>query len=591
LPAIVAIHLYHRRFPPLVVGGIHLWGIRHEVRSAGRTREKLPITPSLLLELLAALMLALILAQPRFGQLGRATHLVVVLDNSASMQARPDDEQPAFYAASLARLDEKLSDLNRGSLVTVLTTGTRPETIVGPAARIDEAREELSKWLPSAARHDFAPAWDRAAQFAGEAGELVFLTDHLPPEAAVMPRRMETVAVGEPLPNVAVSAARWHVPPDVDTGEVYLRLVNYSGRSAVTTVAGTKGEQTVFSETVTVGPGTESPLLIRVPKGLGRIDVRVSTPSDGLDLDDRVTLIEPQPRVIQVSVRLPAGDPAADAFRKALVLIPHVELVDDKADLVITTPAPLPPSDRELWWVGVGPLDRSDTARKAAKSLRGPYILEKQNPLIEGLSLGGLIWGGVQEVGLDVDPLISADQLPLLARLNGTRTTAFLLNIDLEQSQLAESENWPILVSNLVELRRDDLPGLRRWNYRTGEIVRFRWPLSHDGGELRLVYGDESRPLARDTRGIVEIAGLDRPGVYEIREGDKLIDRFAVNFHDPRESMLTDLGHGERQPEDATAAEAFRLDDPYSWLILAGLALVTLAALADWTVLGRPARA
>src|SRR3990172_7221022 len=91
LPAIAVIHLYRRRFPPLQIAGLHLWGIESEVRAAGRRRERLPITATLLLELLAGLLLALLLSRPRLADLDSIEHLVVVLDNSASMQARPKD--------------------------------------------------------------------------------------------------------------------------------------------------------------------------------------------------------------------------------------------------------------------------------------------------------------------------------------------------------------------------------------------------------------------------------------------------------------------------------------------------------------------
>ena len=89
LPVIVAIHLYHRRYPPLLVAGLHLWGLESHTAAAGRTREQLPITTSLICELLAALLLSLVLADPRWGHLGRVEHLVVVLDNSASMSSKP----------------------------------------------------------------------------------------------------------------------------------------------------------------------------------------------------------------------------------------------------------------------------------------------------------------------------------------------------------------------------------------------------------------------------------------------------------------------------------------------------------------------
>src|SRR5579863_2721455 len=89
LPTIIVIHLYHRRFPPLVVAGLHLWSAETRQTIAGRQREKLPVTASLLLELLAALLLAVVLSEPHFSGLNEAVHLVAVLDGSASMSAKP----------------------------------------------------------------------------------------------------------------------------------------------------------------------------------------------------------------------------------------------------------------------------------------------------------------------------------------------------------------------------------------------------------------------------------------------------------------------------------------------------------------------
>ncbi len=92
LPVILGIHLYHRRFPPLEIAGLHLWAAESEVRLAGRRRDRLPITTTLILELLAAFLMTLVISQPRFGELDHVTHLVVVLDNSASMQSQPPGE-------------------------------------------------------------------------------------------------------------------------------------------------------------------------------------------------------------------------------------------------------------------------------------------------------------------------------------------------------------------------------------------------------------------------------------------------------------------------------------------------------------------
>lgn len=607
LPLIVVIHLYHRRYPPLFVAGLHLWGVETHTTTAGRTRERLPITPSLICELLAALILSLVLADPRWGDVGKVVHLVVVLDNSASMSSRPPGlDEKSFRDAAVIELDRRVQRLPRGSVVTLLRTGRRPEMLAGPAVPWDEAKPKLDEWHPALPKHDFQPTWDLAAQLAAETGQLLFLTDVVPDEKVPVPQLMEIVSVGRALENVSISAARWDFDSRTAKGRVFIRLTNHGQRAANVRVAGAVGEQSIFQQTISLAAGVAAPLEVEVPGGLGRLIVKTETIGDGLPLDDRIELIEPKIRTLHVAVALPKESPSLKAVQRVLRGVPDVSLSDaESAELIIAPAQPSPPSRRELWWLGIGPFDPSDTARKAATDLIGPYILEKQNPLLDGLTLSGVVWGGVQPLKLDVAPIITAGQHPLLSRLNGTRTTAYMLNLDFARTNLAESPDWPILLSNLIELRRDNLPGLRRWNYRLNEEIRFRLiedappaattpaadaaKTTDNSNEsavrpLLLVHGNQKRPLARAT--IVEVPPLDEAAVYTILDGERPLGEFAVNFYDADESTLTGLRPGRREPkEESSLLGGFQIDQPLTWMILVGIVLILLVAFSDWHVL------
>ena len=591
LPAIVVIHLYHRRYPPLLVAGLHLWGIETHTTTAGRTRERLPITPSLICELLAALILSLVLADPRWGGVGKVVHLIVVLDNSASMSSRPPGlEEKTFRDAAIEELDRRAKQLPRGSVVTLLRTARRPEMLAGPAVSWEEAKPKLDEWHPALPRHDFQPTWDLASQLAAETGELLFLTDVVPDDKVAVPKLMEVVSVGRALENVSISAARWDFNSQSAKGRVFLRLTNHGKRAANIRVAGAVGERIIFQETIALAAGVSSPMEVEVPGGLGRLSITTENIGDGLPLDNRIELIEPKVRTLHVALALPKESPALKAVQRALRGIPDVSLADvESPELIIAAAQPLPTSQHELWWLGIGPLDSSDAARKAAQDLAGPYILEKQNPLLDGLTLNGVVWGGVQPLKLDVAPIITAGQLPLLSRLNGTRTTAYLLNLDFARSNLADSPDWPILLSNLIELRRDNLPGLRRWNYRLNEEIRFRLieetasATSDSSRPLLLTHRGQKRPLARAA--IVEVPPLEEAGVYSILDGERSIGEFAVNFFDADESTLIGLRPGRRDPADEAASSGFQVDQPLTWMILVGIVLILLAALTDWRVL------
>ena len=584
LPAILAIHFFHRRYPPLVIAGAHLWGIDTEVQTIGRRWDRLPLSATLLFELLAALLLTMLLSQPRLGVLGTATHVVVVLDHSASMQAAPPNGD-TFRDRVIDDLRTRMEELPGGSRVTVILSGPVPQTIVGPAARWEEAEPRLAEWQPRLPKHQFGPAWDLAAQFAGQSGELVFFTDHLPGEDAAGPAGMEIVAVGEELRNIAITTAEWTYKPDEKTTEVYLRAANFGQARASIDIKAESSDEEVFSKTISVGPGDDEPVQFEVPPGKRRLSIEIFSPADGLKLDNSLTLIEPKPRPVKVSVELPEGGAAREAVNRGLTALSGVEIVPpEEADLRIAAANNSPPSERDLWWLGIGPLDPSEAARESAVDLKGPYILKRRDPLVRGLALGTLIWGGVQPMLGQYTPLISCDQLPLLARLEGTLTMAYLLNIDMARSQLAAGEDWPILLSNLIELRRRSLPGLYRWNYRLNEIIRFRRPSEQRGAEWTIASENDSRSLVPGRRGLVEIDSLEQAGVYQLKSGERVLDRIAVNYFDATESDLSGLDAGVVASE-AGDGELFKLDNPYSWMILLGLVLVLGLVIADWKTL------
>ena len=174
-----------------------------------------------------------------------------------------------------------------------------------------------------------------------------------------------------------------------------------------------------------------------------------------------MTLIEPKIRTVTIALSLPADHAALRPVRRALAGITQTQFGSPAdAQLLIGPANAPPPSQPGLTWLGIGPIDPSDAARKKAKDIIGPYLLEKRHPLLDGVVLGGVVFGGVQPVTVEATPLVGAGKQLLLCRPTETRTAAYLLNLDFARSNLAESPDWPILVKNLVEICRDGLPGL-----------------------------------------------------------------------------------------------------------------------------------
>ncbi|MEO1995835.1 MAG: hypothetical protein ABGZ17_11235, partial [Planctomycetaceae bacterium] len=580
-------------FPVLEIASAHLWGIETETRTAGRRRDRLPITASLLLELLTALIISLILARPNFAGLNQVAHLVVVLDNSASMTAKPPNA-PTLRDQALQELQTRVERMGRQTVLTLIKTGTRPVALNGTPVTWAKAQELLSGWQPHMSRHEFQPAWDIASQLAAQSGELLFLTNRMPATSTVIPKLMEVVAVGRPLENVALTTAHWGFRPETQQAHITLRAQNLGNRPARCALVGRSGQSVVLHQELNLEVGENRPLDFEVADGLAQVTLQLDSEADALAIDNRATLIEPRRRWVRYRLNLPTDDGAHAHVLRVLQGIAGLQTSSTtEADLIIDQASMRPVSRRGLWWFGIGPLSRSQQARSNARDVLGPFLIEKRAPLLEGVVLGGIIWAGVQDWHADALPLVSSGTFPLLAQLRSTQTTAFVLNGDLDRSNLSESPDWPILLSNLVELCRADQPGLQRWNYRLNEEFRFRVPPTDSdadpaAGLTLKIPSRKKKPLSPDRNGWVEIRNLDQTGLYSVERGDQTWDRFSVNFESLSQSNLQKLSAGNL-PATLRPKSSFAIDDPYTWLTFVGILLGLACLVTNWQHLRRVA--
>src|SRR6185295_3535222 len=138
-----------------------------------------------------------------------------------------------------------------------------------------------------------------------------------------------------------------------------------------------------------------------------------------------------------------------------------------------------------------------------------------------------------------------------------------LFNLDLERTNLIRAPDWPILISNLVEMRRQGLPGPERWNYRIGEWIRIRLG-REPKAPLRIRYSgvEHSLPSGSSLEFIAPASG----GLLQVMEGGDVIYELGVNFFDEQESDLRSKSTGETgKYENSTAgmrAESGPESDP-----------------------------
>lgn len=591
IPAIALLHVFRRRFQPQRVSALFLWADTDRTPLAGRQRETLKSSLSLLAECLAALCLALAFAGLRGCGDRPGEHLVAVLDASASMSARGADGSSAERA--LAELRTRIDALAPGSRVTLVASGAHPSLLAGPAAFPDEALDRLRAFEPRAQRHELSSAIAFALQVSGGARVVVF-TDRYEPDR--MPPEVELVAVGEPLDNVAFTHSSRERVRERATGNVietaFVTLANLAPRTAQTTVtiaaADSRGTPLAPPRALTLAPHERRSLSWTLPANAPPVVVTLSP--DALAIDDEAWLAPPPARTLALHAELELDDArrlglasGEDKLGRLLAVVDGcVESASaDTAHLVFARAVR---GGAASWCLA---LEAPGTERK---DWIGPFLFERRHPLLDGLTLEGCVWSADPALALDGVPLVSAGNVPLLVETELGARRIFRLNFDPARSTLARSPDWPILLANLCELRRRSLPGPNRTNLAVGDTLEYRagGAVDETRGPLVFAHTDAAAPERRfPPRATIVIDDLEQPGLYTLRQGDAELARVAVSFADEFESDLTTNQSGRRPGRGAAAS----VDAEASWTEALLLVLAVLAIFADWFVLRRTARA
>jgi hypothetical protein len=584
VPVIVGIHLFRRRFPPRPVAGLFLWQTLRQTPEGGGRITRLPMTLSLLLECLAALAFALIVAGARVAPAAVSQHLVVLLDDSASMSAVNASGESTRDRA-VRRVLAEIDRLPSGGRVTLIQSGERPAILSGPATLPREARAALASWKPEAQHHAMSLGIRFARELAGSTGMIMVVSDQAP--AARGEPQFDNalwISSGETVPNVGITSAQRTVQAS-GTGSLFLTLTSNAAGSMKRRLSVRAGQQEVLARELDVPAGSSS-LTLALPAGTPA--VRVTLSDDALARDNEVMLAEPRPQTIAVENRLPEGRGRTALFN-ALNALSGVAAAES-GHLAFVDAATLDrPGNTDVWRVGFGKPPGSWAVSGESQDFIGPFVMEKRHPLLLGMTLDGVVWSGAVPLARGaVRPVVSSGDRPLAGMRSDTSLpgAAILFNLDLDRTNLIRSPDWPILISNLVEMRRQSLPGPERWNYRSGEWIRAR--LDRDpAAPLRYRCGavEHALPASR----LIEFIAPSPGGLLEILEGDRVLFQVGVNFLDEEETALaheSTADAGQLASVAGMRAETGAASDPLFWILLAAGGL---AMLGNWCLI-RPRR-
>ena len=144
--------------------------------------------------------------------------------------------------------------------------------------------------------------------------------------------------------------------------------------------------------------------------------------------------------------------------------------------------------------------------------------------------------------------------------------------------------SWPVFMLNVLRYLAGAAEASGAPSHRPGETVRLRLESAIDEVVVKRIDGESER-VAAGPSGITEIVSTDQLGNYQVENKDRLVDLFAINLFDTRESNLVvapavELGY---EAVEATSGGVEDRKEYWRWLLLGMLGLLA----TEWWVYSR----
>ncbi len=568
VPALLAIYWLRSRSRRRVVSSLMLWMDQRQLKEGGLLIHRLQTPLLFFLELLSILLIVLAAAGPMVRAGEGARPLVVVLDDSFSMLAGGEDS-PRHQAEEAVRKELRSAG---DSTVRIVLAGETPQMLGEATGDRQQTGVLLDQWKCFSPGANLEEAITFAFAVGGERSRTLVVTDH-PPSAVTETARLEWRAFGHPRSNIAFVNATRTARDGQD--RCMLEIANLSDKSAKTELvveSGAASGSNSFrelrrSQLELAANGVQRVVLTLAP-GAGALRARIGT--DSLAIDNEVTLLpgREQPVRVEIGIR---NDSLREIVESAIRATGAAEMVSSNPELLLTDEADRAVSPRS--WVA------RITADQDAESYLGPFVVDRNHPLTEGLALDGVIWGASKSTTAAGSPVIMAGNIPLvsdLRRADGAREVR--LSFRPELSTLQRSPAWPVLMWNLLSWRASELPGVSQSNVRLGSDAK-----------VKLSPGVTAVEVSEPGGTVRQMTALDRtvsfkpeaPGTYEITAaGERYL--FASNALRKEESDLNASASGRwGSLDDAAGVKSELRSIAWVFLLLLMLALSFHLALAS----------
>lgn len=539
-----------------------LWEGIFQERRAASWLQKLRDWFSLALMALAFILLALALARPVTRSGAAAERLVLIVDNSLSMNAEGRLNEARRAAIGLAR------SLPAGGRASVFALGEELVSSTGFTA----SRRELTRGLDLIGGSD-APLNISALEYFFGPGEtngtrrVILFSDGCFAGADQLPAGVELVKVGRPADNIGINAFDVQRVPGADhpLGVFFSIYSNADEELEVDAVLSFENEESIRRVLpLIVHPGLNDPEILELPNGEAGRWILTLEIDDALARDNVARAVARDADPVRVAIRAPETAVfwklCVDAFGEG---VSGLSLVDENPDLMLCRGtgnassaervAIFAPTGESAFWKHVGGEPTEATARVALPN----------HPLARYADLDGMVFHGVRDIDPPEQSVVvveTDDGAPLVYKTSVEGSSAYVFNFDPALNHFFLHPLFPVLVwSTASELMA--LEGAPLSMISAGAVVEL--PAGFDAGEVLTPEGETL--LFADGR----YGPLERFGFYEVTSGSNTMT-VACGGAPVAESNVT----SEIEAKDVAASVGgFPLSD---WFLLAAALILAL---------------
>jgi len=574
IPVILAIHFLQRKSVVLPVSTLFLLEKTQRESVSGRRFDRLMNSIPLWMQLLAVLLLAWFLCEPRYQKPRSTQRVAIVLDSSASMNV--------FKDKALEQLKAKLPSLQGPAaaldLIVFESTPGRPRLYAGDSP--EKLLEALKDWHPRDGLTDPSQALRLARSLVSREGIVVYVTDT---PADPMPFDARLLAVGEPIDNVGFTGISF---AQEEGALVWRALVrNYGNAPADRTWTLESPGGRSEAKPIHLDPNGLASLQGAFPPGADK--ARLVLSADRFTTDDILPLVRPKPKPLTLFAG--TSDAFQDLTTKLLRSIQGMAPANDasESDLALVSYDPLDP----LLPPGNAVVFVHDSTKGGAYLKGG--IVPEPHPLMDGLNWQALLvretitlqrtaadrvllWQGDR-------PLIFLRDIAATAERPAARQLCF--NFDLRLSNAATQPAFIVMLHRFAESIRESKVALASENLETNQSVQLA---SHPGAEGKPATALQATAFDPDGKAaaVSEIkpgdtfqAPLD-PGFFTVKQGNETLLEASVHYGDTREADFTACGSADTLSKNTgTAIERHTTEDPL-WRV--GLLVLIAVLLVSW---------